>query len=356
MMPEKFVNMLWKKGVYIKNIIKIDITTIVFEMELKDYKLVEEISRKTNTKVKIINRRGAAFFVLRFRRRAALFFGSILFVLMLYVFSLFIWGVEITGDKTLSPYELRTELKTLGVKAGIRKSSIDVYSLEEKLLKNNDNIMWIRIRIEGSKLKVVAKERQSPPKDNENKEPCNLVALRDGQVDRVYTKSGEALVKSGDMVKKGQILVKGDTTHGEGKVIAKTFYEKSKEINLREVKRTRTGNKSSSIYITVGGKKLYLKNYANKYEKYDKIEDNKYFATIVNYYEVTENTIDKDENKLVEDTINELYSSIKESLKPSVRIIDSINEVKKGDLLQIRVLVVAEEDIATEESITLNQE
>lgn len=350
LMPERFVNLLWKNGVHVKNIKKIDVSTMELQMMLKDYHMVQKISKKTNTKVRITGRSGTAFLIIKYRTRGALFFGVFIFAGMLCFLSTFIWGVDITGDKTLTPYEIRSQLKVLGVKAGIRKSSINVYDLEEKILKANDNIMWIRIRIEGSKLMVNAEERQSPPINTENAEPRNLIAGKDGEVERVYTKTGEAAVKPGDIVQKGQVLVKGDNVHAEGTVIAKTFYEKIKEVSLTEVKRTRTGDMTTSIYVTLGSKKLYLKNYTNKYAKYDKIEVNKPFFTIVNYYEVTETTEKKDEKKVAEDTINELYSNIKDELKPSIKIIDKITNVKIGDLAEVRVLVVAEEDIAVVEN------
>ncbi|MCS4515804.1 sporulation protein YqfD [Clostridium botulinum] len=34
--------------------------------------------------------------------------------------------------------------------------------MEEKLIKDIDNIMWVKARIEGGKLVVKAEERQSP--------------------------------------------------------------------------------------------------------------------------------------------------------------------------------------------------
>jgi len=350
LMPEKFVNLLWKNGVHIKNIKKIDISTMILELHLNDYKMVDKISKITNTKVKIIDRRGAAFLIIKFRRRIAFLIGLCLFVGILYFLSTFIWGIEITGDKTLSPYELRQQLSSLGIKTGIRKNSINVYDLEEKLVKNNENIMWVRIRIEGSKLTVTAAERQSPPLVVTNTEPCNLIANKDGQVVRVYTKAGVAVVKPEDIVKKGQILVKGETVHSEGSVICRTFYEKIKDVKMEDIKRERTGNKVFSIYINVGNTKLYLKKCTNNYTKYDKIEVNKSFIHIENYYEVKETTIKKDSKKVIEDTINELYSSIKSELSPSIKIVDKITNVKNGELTEVRVLVVAEENIAIEEN------
>lgn len=350
LMPEKFINLLWKNGVCIKNIKKVDISTMILELQLKDYGLVDKISKQTNTKVKIIDRKGTAFLIIKFRNRVAFLFGVCLFLAILYFLSTFIWGVQISGDNTLSPYEIRQQLSSLGIRAGIRKKSINVYELEEKLVKGNENIMWVRIRIEGANLKVTTAERQSPPEVASDTEPCNLIADKDGEVVRIYTKAGEAVVKPGDIVKKGQLLVKGELVNAEGSVICRTFYEKIKDVKMEEVKRERTGNRVFDIYINIGKDKLYLKKCTNSYSKYDKIEENKLFLNIVNYYEINEKILKLDSKKVIEDTINELYTSIKSELKPSVKIVDKITDVKDGDLEEVRVLVVAEEDIAIKEN------
>ena len=350
LMPEKFINLLWKNGVCIRNIRKIDISTFILELQLKDYGLVDKISKKTNTKVKIVHRRGTAFLIIKFRKRVAFLFGICLFVIILYFLSTFIWSIKISGDNTLSPYEIRQQLSKLGIRAGISKKSVNVYELEEKLLKSSENIMWVRIRIEGANLKVTASERQSPPEVLADTEPCNLIADKDGEVVRIYTKAGEATCKPGDIVKKGQVLVKGEQVRAEGSVICRTFYEEIKEVKMEEIKRERTGNKDYDIYINTGKGKLYLKKSTNNYLKYDKIENNKLFLNIVNYYEINEKIIKLDSKKVIEDTINELYLSIKSELKPSIKIVDKITDVKKGDLTEVRVLVIAEEDIAIKEN------
>lgn len=350
LMPEKFINLLWKNGVSIRKIKKIDISTLILELQLKDYGLVDKISKKTNTKVKIVDRKGTAFLIIKFRKRVAFLFGICLFAGILYFLSTFIWGIEISGDNTLSPYEIRQQLSNLGVRVGISKKNVNVYELEEKLLKSSDNIMWVRIRIEGANLKVTTAERQSPPEVATETEPSNLIADKDGEVVRVYTKAGTADCKPGDIVKKGQILVKGEQARAEGSVICKTFYEKIKEIKMEEIKRERTGKKDCDIYINTGKGKLYLKKCTNNYAKYDKIEENKLFINIVNYYEVNEKIIKLDSKKVIEDTINELYLNIKSELKPSIKIVDKITDVKNGDLTEVRVLVVAEEDIAIKEN------
>ncbi|WP_123053004.1 sporulation protein YqfD [Clostridium sp. JN-1] len=358
--PEKFINAMWKNNIYVRNIVRKNITTIVMNANLKDYYKIKSIADRTHSKMKVVGRKGLAFLVMRIKRRIALVIGIISFMGIIYYLSTFVWSVQVSVDKNLTPYEIRQQLASYGVHSGIRKKNINVYDIENKLIKNNDNIMWVRVRIEGSKLKVSAMERQSPPKVVNDDTPCNLAAKRDGEVLRVYTKAGTPVVKEGDIVKKGQLLVKGeqgaeDSTypvHSVGDVICKTFYEEVKNVNINSVKRERTGNKIENVYFYLGKKKVYIKKSKNKFIKYDKIDCNKFFVHFETYYEVKETTIRNDTKKLVDDTANELYNKICLNLDKSIKVKDKIVNYKAQDTTyKVSVLVVAEENIASPDNI-----
>ncbi|WP_207655112.1 sporulation protein YqfD [Clostridium liquoris] len=359
-MPEKFINLLWKNNIDVKNIKKKDLTTFVMDIRLKDYEKIEGIAKKTDTKVKITNRKGAAFFLLKARKRRALLFGIAIFAFIIYYLSTFIWRIDIETDKNLTPYEIRRQLLSYGVKEGIPKKNLNVLSIEEKIMENNESIMWIRIRVEGSILKVTASERQTPPNIVQDEDPCNLIAKADGQIVRVYTTAGTAVVKKGDLVKKGDVLVKGEQgregniyeVHANGYVIARTFYEEVKNVKTTEVKRERTGNKLENIYIKVGKKKVYIKKSVNKFTKYDKIENNKGPIVFENYYEINEKSYNLDKNKIIENTSKELIDKITLNFDKNIQVIDKIVEHEQQDEgIRVRVLVVAEENIALTEKI-----
>lgn len=359
LIPEKFINLLWQNGISARNVIKKDITTLNIDISLKDYIKLKDIAKRTKTKVKIVKRRGFAFFLIKIKRRIAFVIGIILFVGIIYYLSTFIWSIEINVDHNLTPYEIRQQLKSYGIRPGINKKNINVYEVEENLMRNNDNVMWVKARIDGAKLKISAMERQSPPNVVADDKPCNLVAKKDGEVIRVYTKAGTSVVKKGDMIRKGQIVVKGEqgnenstyAVHAVGNVICRTFYEEIKDVKINNLKRERTGKKSQDIYIKFNGKKLYLKKSPNKFTKYDKIEDKRLCVNIENYYEVKETTVHKDPQKVINDTYDELYSKICANLDKSVKIVDKIESYEQGDSYRIRVLVVAEENVALEQPI-----
>ncbi|WP_409070038.1 sporulation protein YqfD [Clostridium sp. FAM 1755] len=360
MIPERFINLLWRNGVKVKNVVKTNVTTFVLDIDLKDYTIMDDIAKRTGTKVKIVKRKGISFLILFLKRRFSLVVGIFIFSFIIYFMSTFIWDIDITSTNGATPYEIRQQLKEYGVKPGINKKSIDVYKIEKKLIKDIDNIMWVKARIEGGKLIIKAEERQSPPTIVEDDEPCDLVAKKDGEVQRVYTTSGSAIVQKGDIVKKGDILIKGEQgkeeetyeVHSEGKVFARTFYEETKTINTYRIKRKKTGKKIDRIYINFKGKKLYLKKTINKFEKYDRIENNKLFITKETLYEVKETKENIDLKEAVEDENKKIYENITKNLDKSVKIIDKItNYSPQGDSCEIRMLIIAEEDIAVPQKI-----
>ncbi|MBL4935168.1 sporulation protein YqfD [Clostridium sp. YIM B02515] len=353
--PEKFLNLAWKNNIQIKNIRKRSITTIVMDINLKDFSLIEDIAQKTKSKIKIVNRKGVTFFLLKIRRRFALVGGVFIFVFILYFLSGFIWTIDIQTENNLSPYEIRQQLINYGVMPGIRKSKVNVYQLQDNMIKSNENIMYFNARVDGSRLYVKVIDKVTPPSIITDNEPCNLVAKKDGQIVRVYTSAGSPTVKKGDTVKAGDIIVKGEqgkegstyTVHASGNVIARTFYEQIKEVPIKGVKKERTENKIENLYIEVLGKKIYFKNSINKFKSYDKIVENSGFIKKEIYYEVKETKYNMDSQKVVDSTAEELYSKIVQSLDKSIKVVDKqVQSEPNGDNVKVRVLVVAEENIA----------
>lgn len=354
-MPEKFINLLWKNNIRVKNIKKINITTVTMDINLKDYNLLKNISKRTNTKMKIIDRRGISFFIIKTRNRKALIGGVFIFIGIIYFLSTFIWSIDIVTEKNISPFEIRDELKNMGVVPGLSKKDIDVEKIEKKFIKNNDAIMWVRARIDGAKLKVNIIERQEPPSIEQDESICDVVAKKDGEVVRVYSSAGTAIVKKGDVVKKDDILVKGEQgkeesvypVHAKADVIAKTFYEEVKEVPLKKVEKYRTGKKEKSIYLKLPRKNFCLKKANNKFKLYDKIVIDKPFMSECIYYEVKEKTVNQKKEDIIKNTADSIFAGMIVNIDKSVKIVDKIINTKQlDDKYEVRVMLVLEENIA----------
>lgn len=355
LMPEKILNILWNNDIYTCSIVRADLATIRFTIYINDYKKVEEIIKKYKGKVRIINSSGIIVLIMKMKRKISLVIGAFIFFAVIYFLSNYIWAVDIQTQKNLSPFEIRQQLSNIGIKPGLKKSQINVRELEKQMENINPEIMWIRIRIEGSTLKLLVKEKVNPP-SIEKTYFNQVVAKMDGEVKRIYTNSGNPAVVPGSIVKKGDNLIlpiQGRDgfqieVKPSGTVIANTFYEKFMEIQISGEKLQRTGRKESEIYLSFFGKKLYLKKAINGFVYCDKIEETNGCFNKIIYLEKTGKGINLDKESTIKAAKEKLEASLKKTLSNDANIIDSkiaVEDVKAGTIL-VKVIFTVEQDIA----------
>ncbi|MFW2491395.1 sporulation protein YqfD [Clostridium chromiireducens] len=355
LMPEKILNILWNNEIYTCNIIRVNLTTLRFTIYYKDYKETEMLIKKHKGKVRIVRKKGLVVLLSKMKSRISLLVGVILFFVVIYGLSNYIWAIDIQTQRNLSPFEIRQQLTSIGIKPGIDKSQINVYDLEKKMENLNDQIMWIRIRVEGSTLKLVIKEKVNPP-STEKTLFNQVIAKMDGEVKRIYTNSGNPAVVPGDIVKKGDNLIlpiQGREgfqieVKPSGTVIANTFYEKFMEVQISGDKLERTGEKSSDIYLSFYGKKIYLKKAINEFTNYDKIEEDGGFFNKVTYFEKKGKPVNLDKDITVKESTQKLEDSLKKTLSNDAKIIDkkvTVDDIGNGKIL-VKAIFTVEQDIA----------
>lgn len=356
MHPESIINAMWAQGIDIKNLKRINITTLDLDINIKNLSNVKEIAKIKKCKIKVLRTNGILRILSRVKNSGLLISGIAIFIFLIYYLSLYIWNINIDETKVLSPYEIRQQLLTYGIKPGIKKSSINIYDLEDELKKDDDRIMWARARIEGGTLKIKIEEKQNPPSIKAPENNGDVIAKCDGQIVRLYTTSGSAVVSKGDIVKKGQVLIQGIQgkegftyeTPAEGTVIAKTFYEDSKNVKIKGINDVRTGNQDKDIYLNILGKKLYLKKCDVKYSKYDKIEESGKIFNNTIYYEVKEEAFERNVDDVVADEVKKMEEELIKKLDKSSVISDKIIDKEINDTnVNIRAVFIVEQDIAT---------
>lgn len=356
MHPESTINAMWAQGIDIKNLKRINITILNLDINIRDLSNVKEIAKIKKCKVRVLRSNGILYILSRVKNGGLLISGIAIFIFLIYYLSLYVWNINIDDTKVLSPYEVRQQLLTYGIKPGIKKSSINIYDLENDLKKDDDRIMWARARIEGGTLRIKIEEKQNPPSIKVQENKGDIIAKCDGQIVRLYTTSGSAVVSKGDIVKKGQVLIQGIQgkegftyeTPAEGTVIAKTFYENSKNVKIKGVNDVRTGNQEKDIYLNIFGKKLYLKKCDVKYSKYDKIEESGKFLNSTIYYEVKEEDFESNVDDVVVKEVQKMEEELAKNLDKSSVVTDKIIDKEISETnVNIRTVFIVEQDIAT---------
>ena len=178
-------------------------------------------------------------YLVRFFCRAGLPAGLFAGLLLLVLSQKFVWSVRVSGNETLTAGQIRQALAGQGLAVGSYLPRLDLGKIETQTLLSTEALSWIAIHKDGTVVEVQVMERAQAPEKNTN--PANLVAARDGQIEVLELYRGHAVVKVGQPVRAGDLLVSGvyDSqtvgyrfTRAAGSVLARTEREICVEIPL----------------------------------------------------------------------------------------------------------------------------
>ena len=136
---------------------------------------------------------------------------------------------------------IEKDLKDFGIKKGTNKKDVELDNVANEIRLKRDDISWIGINIKGTNLIVNIVKADDKPEIVDNNDFCNIVSAKSGVVEKVIAQNGTPLVKKGDNIQKGDILIAGymegkyterRLVHSQGEVQARIFYTKTQKIPL----------------------------------------------------------------------------------------------------------------------------
>ena len=178
---------------------------------------------------------------------------------------LYIWEIDVTGNRTVSAGAVRAALSDCGVGIGTFWPDLVSDNLRSKLLLRLPQLAWATVNIHGSRAEVIVRERIPKPALLDADEPVDLVAKRPGFVTEVRALSGTALVRPGSAALTGEVLIAGRTdsvfsgareTHALGTVTAETYDELQAAAPLSETVRVGSEREQIRWALLIGKKRV----------------------------------------------------------------------------------------------------
>lgn len=300
--------------------------------DVATYRKMTPIVKKYHGKRKITKRYGLRFKIYKDRARKGLLIGLIAAGILLFTLSQFVWSVKITGGTEEIRASLEQNLHHYGIKRGAYKRSLDAISLENKILSDYPEIAFLAVNISGSSVSVEIDEVIENPIPDKEGAYGNIIAEKDGRIVYFEVYNGVSLIKEGDPVFKGELLVSGTKEDYFGRTIflnsdAKIFAETENNIviNLpkKQLSEKKTGKEITKRYISVFNVNIPLHLHFFKKAYYNDTVTGKrltlggvdlpIFYTEVKLQEVTyqEITVDEEELKIeAEKILNEELSKM----------------------------------------------
>ena len=359
---ERFLNVCAAKNILLWDITRISKQMLRCKISVPAFRHLLSISYHTGVKVHILSRHGFPFVLYKYRKRKLLLASGAIISLFFIFANQFVWDIEIRGNEQVKTADILTALKEEGVTLGIPKSKIDQQYLKNRMLIRMPSLAWLWADKRGSKIIVDVRERIPVPEIYNPDDYCNITATKDAIIDSMIVKSGIPVVKEGDTVLKGTVLVTGKITsdlkpevryvNAEAEVFARVWYEKNQQFSRISKIRTETGQSKKRFTLVAFGRNIPLWKGDIPYEIYDKETRRHELSVFGNYLGITLLSDTYTEIELHEEIhtakstadrgMQVIKGKIEENINPTAVLTAFSHSYKEMDETTVEVVVQAE--------------
>ena len=220
----------------------------------------------------------------RYPYKVALILGIALSLGLVILFSSMVWDIKIEGNGKIPDSVIEMELRECGFSIGDAWSSVDEDKIEALMLSRLDEIGWININRRGTVAYVTVMEREIGDNDKNEALPKygNIVARRDCIIEELTVSCGRPMVKVGDTVKAGDVLVMGALPEesgagfclAEANITGRLTEEISVEVNREYELKEIVSEQRRDISFEIFGLSINIfKKYGNLDDDCDIIEE-----------------------------------------------------------------------------------
>lgn len=274
----EFVTNLFRNGIRFKIPKKQD---TIFYILKSDVSFVLNYSKENGIECNVKAMKGLPFVLARYKRRAGIYIGIILFIMTVFTSGRVVWKIDVTGNEKIPASEIAENLERLGFTYGTNFKRIDFDDLRRDYLIENDDLSWISVNMKGTYAHVEVRELKKTAGGN-GPGLCNIVASENGKILLVEAEEGKTCVYPGDKVSKGDLLIGCVMTSGEDRL----RFERAQGTVLAEVKRkfTYTIPYEKAVYSPSGAESIektliffkkdikFSKSSGNSFRFYDTID------------------------------------------------------------------------------------
>ena len=359
---ERFINLCTSRGILLWDLVRISDCAIRCRISAPNFKRISEIISDTNVAVHVNIKHGLPFFIKKHKKRKIALFGCFIFVVLIIVSNLFVWKIEITGNKKIPEKKIISVLNETGLKQGMLRAKIDPHAIQRDTLLKIPELAWLWVYHNGSKVIVDVRETIEIPKIYNHDDYTNIIAKRDGIIETMTVRGGVPVLSEGDTVLTDTVIVTGKVPstvrqenryiRADAEILARVWYEEKEIFSCISPVKNETGKKKTRFTFHFFDKDLNLFKNKEPYEHF--ICDTKTHLmfgigfTKKTYKEVEITEELQNPQTVADYGVAQLKEKIEGQLAPNSTLRDIKTSYKKLNKTSVEVTVIAEylEDIA----------
>lgn len=351
----KFIKKLINNNISIYNISYLNDDKILIKIDLKDYKQVKRVGYLS--KIKIVKYEGTEGIKKHLKNNIYVYIIVLLCFALMDILTSYIVKIDIIHENTKIRKLVKDELEENGIKIfSLKREFEELEVIKNKILENNRTTLeWISITRVGMTYEIRIEERIITDITKEEGHR-HLISFKNALVTKIICSKGTMLIRSGDYVKKGDILISGeiklyDEVKGNilatGEVYGEVWYTTDISFPLYYEEKTYTGEKRTNISIN---NKILFKN---KYHYFDQTNVRKIKILGINfsfykeeeYLTKTKKYNDQDAEK---NAINKVLLEFDRKLNGKGRVISQkvLKKEQNNSTISMSIFVVTNELIS----------
>ena len=217
--------------------------------------------------LQLVRRAGLPALLFRYRRRVGVLVGALAAAVVCYLASNVVWDVRVECEGDLDAVQVKRTLSECGLSVGTFLPRLDTDEVESRLLTTANDVAWVSVNRKGTVAYVQVRPLLKPEPVDSAGATVNLIASQDAIIESVRLMAGDVVVRPGDVVRKGQLLIAGvrdiredgySLTEARGEVYARTTHTLTVEIPLVYEQKTYTGAPKAEKTLFFFGKAIKI--------------------------------------------------------------------------------------------------
>ncbi len=263
--PGSCVNRLTQQDIPIWDLQEADPLSYTFRSYQRQEERILALTERSYCQGSCSDRRGLKQDLFAILRRPMLVLSLVGAMILSFLMEGLIWGICIDVEDPLVAGQISHVLQDMGIAVWGSSRKIDTEEVRYALLNRIPTLSWVAVNPKGGRLTILALCRDNSSGESETT-PCNLVACREGVITESIVLEGMPLVKRGESVRAGQILVSGvedygiylKTVRSAGEIYARTWHRGVLVTPSKEGVKDYTGRIFREINLIVGRKFINL--------------------------------------------------------------------------------------------------